>query len=131
MDVSESMVAEARPKCPRTRFVVHDVTETPLPIAPVELVTAFRFFGNAEDDLRVSALQAIRRSLAPGGYLVLNDHENPWALQTLLRRLVGQRARADLHHWKLRRLLPSAGFRVRRTESAYGYTVRGWRVPRS
>src|SRR5207253_4904359 len=49
------------------------------------------------------------------GYLLLNDHENPWSLHRLLRRLVGERARADLHHWKLRRLLRHAGFRARRT----------------
>jgi len=115
VDVSESMVAEARKKCPRTQFFVQDITEQPLPIAPVQLVTAFRFFGNAEDGLRARALRAIHRSLAPGGYLLLNDHENPWALQRLLRRLVGEQARADLHHWKLRRLLRHAGFRVRRT----------------
>src|SRR5207302_1624121 len=102
-DVSASMVAEARAKCPRTQFFIQDIIDTPLPIAPVQLVTAFRFFGNAEDSLRARVLEAIRRSLAPGGYLLLNDHENPWALQRLLRRLVGERAQADLHHWKLRR----------------------------
>ena len=115
VDVSESMVAEARAKCPRTQFFIQDISEQPLPIAPVQLVTAFRFFGNAEDGLRARALQAIHRSLAPGGYLLLNDHENPWSLHRLLRRLVGEQARADLHHWKLRRLLRHAGFRVRRT----------------
>jgi len=114
VDVSASMVAEARAKCPRTQFFIQDIIDTPLPIAPVQLVTAFRFFGNAEDSLRARVLEAIRRSLAPGGYLLLNDHENPWALQRLLRRLVGERAQADLHHWKLRRLLRHAGFRVRR-----------------
>jgi len=115
VDVSESMVAEARAKCPRTRFFIQDILDTPLPIAPVHLVTAFRFFGNAEDSLRARALQAIHRCLAPGGYLLLNDHENPWTVQRLARRLLGDRNRADLHHWKLRRLLRSAGFRVRRT----------------
>ena len=108
-------VAEARAKCPRTQFFIQDISEQPLPIAPVQLVTAFRFFGNAEDGLRARALQAIHRSLAPGGYLLLNDHENPWSLHRLLRRLVGEQARADLHHWKLRRLLRHAGFRARRT----------------
>jgi len=115
VDVSSTMVAEARPKCPRTTFFVQDITETQLSIAPVQLVTAFRFFGNAEDDLRRRALRAIQGALEPGGYLLLNDHENPWTLQRLARRLVGDRSRADLHHWKLRRLLRRAGFRVRRT----------------
>jgi len=115
VDVSESMVAEARRKCPRTQFFIQDIIEEPLPIAPVQLITAFRFFGNAEEGLRARALRAMHRALAPGGYLLLNDHENPWALRRLVRRLVGERTRGDLHHWKLRRLLRHAGFRVRQT----------------
>ena len=115
VDVSDSMVAPARAKCPRTQFFIQDIIDRPLPIAPVQLVTAFRFFGNAEDSLRARALQAIHRYLVPGGYLLLNDHENPWTVQRLARRLVGDRSRADLHHWKLRGLLRRAGFHVRRT----------------
>lgn len=115
VDVAETMLAEARGKCPRTRFFLHDITEAPLPVEPVQLVTAFRFFGNAENDLRIRALHAIRRCLTPGGYLLLNNHENPWTISALLRRVAGQRPRADLHHWKLRRLLQLAGFQVRRT----------------
>src|SRR2546425_6048416 len=61
VDVSESMVAEARPKCPRTRFVVHDVTETPLPIAPVELVTAFGFGECAPGDPSLSGAWRLSR----------------------------------------------------------------------
>src|SRR2546430_13977164 len=129
VDVSESMVAEARAKCSRTQFFIQDISEQTLPIAPVQLVTAFRFFGNAEDGLRARALQARHRSLAPGGYLLLNDHENPWSLQRLLQRLVGERARADLHHWKLRRLLRHAGFRARRT-FGIGFRVLPPQLPR-
>jgi len=115
VDVSETMLAQAAPKCPRTRLFLHDITEATLPIEPVELVTAFRFFGNAEDALRIRALQAIRRHLAPGGHLVLNNHRNPWTIEVLLQRAAGERSPLDLHHWKLRRLLGLAGFRVRHT----------------
>src|SRR5207302_715374 len=94
VDVSDSMVAPARAKCPRTQFFIQDIIDRPLPIAPVQLVTAFRFFGNAEDSLRARALQAIHRCLVPGGYLLLNDHENPWTVQRLARRLVGDRSGA-------------------------------------
>jgi SAM-dependent methyltransferase len=120
-DVSETMVAEATRKCPRTTFFIQDITEAPLPIEPVELVTAFRFFGNAEDELRMNALRAIWRCLAPGGYLVLNNHRNPWSVPALLLRAAGERATLDLHYWKLKHLLGRAGFRVRRT-----YGIGGW-----
>jgi SAM-dependent methyltransferase len=121
VDVSETMLAEATGKCPRTKFFIQDITETPLPIEPVDLVTAFRFFGNAEDELRTNALQAIWRCLAPGGYLVLNNHRNPWSVPALLLRATGERGPLDLHYWKLKHLLRRTGFRVRRT-----YGLGGW-----
>jgi SAM-dependent methyltransferase len=121
VDVSPTMLGEATRKCPRTAFFTQDITEAPLPIEPVELVTAFRFFGNAEDELRASALHAIRRCLAPGGHLVLNNHRNPWSVSALVLRAAGERLPLDLHYWKLKHLLRRAGFRVRRT-----YGVGGW-----
>ena len=39
-----------------------------------DLVTSFRFFGNAQDELRSSALAAINRHLRPQGYLIINNH---------------------------------------------------------
>jgi ubiquinone/menaquinone biosynthesis C-methylase UbiE len=121
VDVSTTMLAEATRKCPRTTFFTQDITETPLPIEPVELVTAFRFFGNAEDQLRTAALHAIRRALTPGGYLVLNNHRNPWSVPALVLRAAGERVPLDLHYWKLKSLLRRAGFRIRRT-----YGLGGW-----
>lgn len=112
VDVSETMVAEARRKCPRTTFVVQDLTTRDLPIEPVSLATAFRFFGNAEDALREAALAAIRRHLRPGGHLVINNHRNPGALQERLNRLTGGTATLDLDHAKLRRLLRRSGFEI-------------------
>jgi SAM-dependent methyltransferase len=121
VDVSATMLAEAIRKCPRTMFFTQDITAAPLPIEPVELVTAFRFFGNAEDELRRTALQAIWRCLVPGGFLVLNNHRNPWSVPSLVLRAAGERVPLDLHYWKLKKLLRRAGFRVRRT-----YGLGGW-----
>jgi len=121
VDVSAAMLAEAARKCPRTTLFVQDMTLDPLAIEPVELVTAFRFFGNAETELRAGALQAISRVLVPGGYLVVNNHRNPWSVPAVLLRAAGERQPLDLHYWKLKALLRRAGFRVRRT-----YGIGGW-----
>lgn len=124
IDVSETMLAEAHRKCRRTILTRIDITRERLRLEPVDLVTAFRFFGNAQDELRVSALGAIRESLRPGGYLLLNNHRNPWAVRNLLLRLSGDRSVEDLHYRKLRRLLVQAGFELVRTYGVGFWLVR-------
>ena len=118
VDVSETMLAQARAKCPGTTFLLRDLTHEPAGIEPVQLVTAFRFFGNAQDELRRDAIRAMHAVLAEHGILILDNHRNPWTVRQGIRRLVGDRAndtgdgRLDLNHWKLRRLLIGGGFEV-------------------
>ncbi|HYL21853.1 MAG TPA: class I SAM-dependent methyltransferase [Gemmatimonadales bacterium] len=115
VDVSETMLVEARSKCRRTTFLRRDLTREAAGIEPVQLVTAFRFFGNAQQQLRQEAIGAIRQVLSPGGVLMLDNHTNPWTLRRGLRRLMrrsDEELVGDLHYWKLRRLLVAAGFRI-------------------
>lgn len=114
VDVSESMIGAARIKCPNTQFFVRDITREPLDIAPVDVVSAFRFFGNAQDELRRAALAAIARQLAPGGWLVINNHRNPLTLQHMAHRMAGGDEPLSLTYFKMRRLLGEAGFAVER-----------------
>ncbi len=120
VDVSENMVEQARGKCAKTTFFLTDLTKERLDIPAVDLITAFRFFGNAQDELRANVLAALNRHLASGGLLVINNHRNPAAIQAVLNRLTGGSDSMDLTYWKLRRLLHRAGFRL---ERAYGI---GW-----
>ena len=112
------MLARAAPKCPRTTFLLRDMTREPAGIEPVQLVTAFRFFGNAQDALRQTALKAIHDLLVPGGILIFDNHCNPWTLQHCLQRLRGRGDAEpggpilDLDYWKLRRMLVDRGFSV-------------------
>ena len=49
IDVSPDMLALAGARCPRARLIRGDVTTTPgLAPGPFDLITAFRFFLNAE-----------------------------------------------------------------------------------
>jgi SAM-dependent methyltransferase len=118
VDVSDGMMQVARARCVRTTFVQADVTRDMARIDPVDLITAFRFFGNAQDDLRLEALGALRRLLRPGGCLILNNHRNSKSVRNLWLRAVNEplpdyRGRTvDLDHPKLCRLLHSTGFRV-------------------
>lgn len=112
LDISDSMLAEARQKCQKTTFVVGDVTREALDIAPVELATAFRFFGNAESGLRHDVLDKLRDLIKPGGYLITNNHRNPYALHDLLLRLRGEKPETDLSYWKMKDLFEAHGFRL-------------------
>jgi predicted TPR repeat methyltransferase len=130
VDVSEAMLGVARRKCPRTTFVQADLTKTSLKLPPFELVTAFRFFGNAQEPLRAAGLAAIRNVLAPGGLLILNNHVNSNSLHQRLLRLRGKDRDRGLTPVALRRLLASEGFEVLREHGIGLWMVRyGWNTP--
>ena len=112
VDISESMLEVARTKCPSTRFINEDLTRETPNLARFDLVTSFRFFGNAQDELRKSALRAINGLLRHSGYLIINNHRNPYSLASLLHTASGSSHGMDLHHFKLKRLLHETGFAV-------------------
>jgi predicted TPR repeat methyltransferase len=116
VDVSASMVAQAAKKCARTRFVIRDITTQPLDESGFDLATAFRFFGNAQDELRRTVFRAVAAHLADGGYFVFNNHRNSRSIRALLQRATGRyEDHADLDLAKLKALMAPAGLRVERT----------------
>jgi ubiquinone/menaquinone biosynthesis C-methylase UbiE len=112
LDISSSMVDVARTKCHRTTFFIGDLTRDALDIGGLDLITAFRFFGNAQQDLRRQALIALRRIMTSRGYLIFNNHRNPTALKALLFKISGGHENLDLDIKKIKRLLNDAGFKV-------------------
>lgn len=116
VDISEDMLRVARRKVPTASFECADLTARPLDLGLFDLVTAFRFLGNAEDELRMDALVAINRLQAPGSMLIVNNHRNPLAPVNVIGRVRGWTAELDLTHRKLRRLLGACGYRLRRSK---------------
>jgi len=82
VDVSGSMLAIAKEKLKRTEIIEADITaENVLKPRKFNLITSFRFFLNAEPELRSAAIKAIVELLDEAGYLVFNNHQNsgsPW-----------------------------------------------------
>jgi SAM-dependent methyltransferase len=82
VDVSGSMLAIARKKLELTEIIEADITvENVLKPRKFNLITAFRFFLNAEPELRSAAIRALVELLAEDGYFVFNNHHNfgsPW-----------------------------------------------------
>jgi SAM-dependent methyltransferase len=82
VDVSGSMLAIAREKLKRTELIETDIaTENILKPRKFNLITAFRFFLNAEPELRFAAMETLAELLDEDSYLVFNNHQNsgsPW-----------------------------------------------------
>jgi ubiquinone/menaquinone biosynthesis C-methylase UbiE len=82
IDVSDSMLAVARKKLKRTEIIEADITAgNILKPRKFNLITAFRFFLNAEPELRSAAIGTLAELLDEDGYLVFNNHQNsgsPW-----------------------------------------------------
>ena len=91
VDVSDSMLEVARDKLRRTEIIEADITtENVLKGRTFNLITAFRFFLNAEPELRSSAIKALAELLDEDGYLVFNNHHSlgsPWIKLLYARHL--------------------------------------------
>lgn len=125
VDVSESMLGCAQvPRNVRLRLV--DMTKEPLR-EKFDVVTAFRFFLNAEDRLRREALQAIHQHLDENGMLVCNIHMNATSPVGIACRvsnaLLGRTVRNTLSIAQFKELVGSAGFTVENIVP-YGYLPR-------
>lgn len=121
LDVSPAMVARARASAPRVRFVVGDVEQDPglLPAGAFDLITAFRFLLNVDDDTRLPALRWMRERLrGPDGRILLNNHGNLASHKALAaggRRLAGRAGGVTgnvLSHRRVVALVEAAGLQV-------------------
>jgi trans-aconitate methyltransferase len=117
IDISDSMLAVAASTCLRANFLKCDITRQPAPVKDVDLVTSFRFFGNAQQELRREVLAALSALLRPGGLLILNNHRNSAAPLIRLARWRGNPDPADLSSSVLNALVRDAGLTV---ESIHG-----------
>jgi len=91
-DVSQGMLDLARRNCPRSEIINTDITrQDVLKGRSFELITAFRFFPNAQPELRSESIRALERHLSGGGVLVLNNHRNSTSLLFRVARALGKR----------------------------------------
>ena len=88
VDVSPSMLDVAAQNVKRSTLILADATREPiLEENSLDLVTAFRFFLNAQPGLREEALKAIHRMLKDDGYLIFNIHMNRGCLLERMLRI--------------------------------------------
>jgi ubiquinone/menaquinone biosynthesis C-methylase UbiE len=82
VDVSEPMLNVAKENVSLSNLLLVDLTtkEDVFPENYFDLITAFRFFLNAQQDLRESVLRVFGKLLKKDGYLILNIHMNKGCL---------------------------------------------------
>ena len=91
VDLSPEMLRLARQRLRRARVIQADLTrEDVLGDRKFDLITAFRFFPNAQRQLRRQALAVIVRHLEPTGYVVFNNHKNLSSIPALVARVRGR-----------------------------------------
>ena len=99
LDISASMLEHARPKLKRATLVCGDATREPEVVeGTFDFITAFRFFLNAQEELRDEAMAWLVPKLRDRDSLLLfNNHGNKYSSRQLLsmvKRLQGKRP-----HW--------------------------------
>jgi predicted TPR repeat methyltransferase len=114
VDVAESMLSVARERVPDASFIRTDIRTLGkvVPDASVDLVAAFRFFPNADPDLRAVAVRAIASVVRPGGHLIFNNHRNFWSPSYLARRLPRAASAPGASNGSLVAPLVEHGFKV-------------------
>ncbi len=114
VDVAPSMMAVARELAPGAELIEADLTQRDvLGERQFDLITAFRFFPNAEPELRQAVLRVLARHLAPGGVLAFNNHKNRNSLPGRISRWLGRAAPGPtMIDAEVRALVAEAGLRV-------------------
>ncbi|MGI9612068.1 MAG: class I SAM-dependent methyltransferase, partial [Acidimicrobiales bacterium] len=132
IDISPDMLRHAVRRAPEAIVEVADVTKLEL-VETVDIVTAFRFFLNAEDELRRDALQTIWNALRPGGFLIANSHASPRSAIGVYRRVsrkLGRTADNTMAHDDFAAMLVDAGFEPAAGRT-YGFVPLSTRIPSS
>jgi len=91
IDISADMLEQARAKCKRATFHQIDGRQAldQFGRSSFDAVSAFRFFPNADPDLREAAADQIAGLTKPGGHVVLNNHRSFWSLSYIAMRAAG------------------------------------------
>jgi ubiquinone/menaquinone biosynthesis C-methylase UbiE len=114
VDVSPSMMEVARQVAPNAELIQADLTQQDvLGDRQFNLITAFRFFPNAEPELRHAVIRVLARHLASDGILIFNNHKNRDSLPRRAARVLGREAAdSTMTHEEVEQMLREAGLRI-------------------
>jgi ubiquinone/menaquinone biosynthesis C-methylase UbiE len=113
IDVSEEMLNLAKSKTKRSTLLKQDILECPL-TEKYNLITAFRFFLNAEEQLREAALTELRKCMKKDAMLIISIHGNKRSFRYIvyiINLLLGKKLN-QLSYRDVESLLSRNGFRI-------------------
>jgi SAM-dependent methyltransferase len=85
VDVSEAMLTVARKQSVRASIVCADITkDNPFADSTFDLITSFRFFLNAQPDLRRAVAKQLASLMTEDGHLVFNNHNNTTSIANVI-----------------------------------------------
>lgn len=113
VDVSPAMLQYARASNTDADILEVDLTkDNVLRGRKFNLITAFRFFPNAQPDLRSDVMHVLSDLLSDDGYLIFNNHLNLGSVHNRLRRITGRDGHKGMSMAEARALIAEAGLEV-------------------
>lgn len=124
VDVAREMLAVAKEKLRRSRLIEADLTVNDiLHGQKFDLITAFRVFLNAEQQLRDAILKTLAQKLSDNGIFIFNIHGNTWSFRLPMvwwyRARYGRRLN-HISYWQAKKMIARQGLRI---ERLYGFGV--------
>jgi SAM-dependent methyltransferase len=100
IDVSTEMLSLARKKVKSAELICKDIAQDDTEVeGTYDVITAFRFFSNAEDELRGKVMAGLARRMHSDSILIANTHTNPLSYKLVtwpyyeMQRVLGR----DIH----------------------------------
>ena len=135
VDISNSMLEAAESFEPGPNYLQMDLTVENLPIEAVpqegqfDVITAFRFFPNAQSQLRQEAISALAPLLRRNGLLIVSHHRNPRSIWRRLTISLGG-PKCDLDDRRLVEMIGAHGFSLASRKSIGFLPLRHkWKIP--
>ena len=117
IDIASSMLDVARTQVKTATLIHGDIHAIPTTHGEkYNLITAFRFFPNAEMSLRENVIGKLSEVLDDKGILIFNNHRNRQSLTFMILRLLGRKYDASgLTHREIKAFLKKANMKIKST----------------
>jgi len=113
IDLSPSMLKIARADVPDSEIIEADITRDDVLLdQKFNLITAFRFFPNAQSQLREEAMSKLVDRLDVDGIIVFNNHRNTASLLNRIWRLIGRGGNVGMAPAEVKKLLAHANLEI-------------------
>jgi len=113
IDISSSMLESSKEQLKNSKIINEDFRKNiSLKDKKFNLITAFRFFSNAEPNLRQKGIKYLYEHLNDDGYIILNNHKNFWSIPFLISRFLFLSDGFGMTHKELNILLKKNNFKI-------------------